>query len=484
MRVRTVRLLLTLGIGIVGVAPGALSDVVVAPAPEGQAPCAAWSVTVNGLPVPVYSANVFHGGPAYFCSFSMDRPVQVTARPAWPVRDVVVRPRAKRIEARLDGFTIALRLDEPGQFSVEPNHLINHPLYIFANPVEENAPDPAAPNVLYFGPGVHTVELHTVIGSGQEVYLSDGAWIRATMPPREKEAPIEEQGNYGLPRYHPLFHADHARDIVVRGRGVIDMSGLDWGSRCAMTFSNCTNVSIEGVTILDCPRWTIVFGKCENVRVRNVKLIGHRESNDGIDLCNTVNAAISDSFVRVGDDGIIVKTFPGSGPSRDIDVENCVLWNDKVHAIGISAEAGEPIHDIRFRNIDIIHDLTTDFDMAWSMAVYTEDRGPISDIAFEDIRCEDTRAKLIQVCVRRGKWSTTGQLGPIERIVFRNIESLGPVRPRSSVEGADEANHVMDVLFENLRIGGQVAVSLETGNIEVNEFAKNIRVIGADASDR
>ena len=50
------------------------------------------------------------------------------------------------------------------------------PLFIFADPPEENAPSAQAPGVLYFGPGVHDVgETDGYLSSDTTVYLAGGA---------------------------------------------------------------------------------------------------------------------------------------------------------------------------------------------------------------------------------------------------------------------------------------------------------------------
>lgn len=448
------------------------AGIVIYPAPEGAAVTTNWTVRVNGRAVPVFTTMVFHGGPAFFCHFDTPGVAHIEAQPAWPVRDAVVRPLAAGITPTIDHQTIAFDIAGPCQLSIEPNGLINHPLFIFADPPETSAPDPKDPGVLFFGPGLHTVDHGTLLRSGQQVYIAGGAWVQAVMPADAKQGTGVARPK--KPEYDPLFRAQGEENISIRGRGVIDMSRLNWHSRTFATMVKCRNVRIEGVTVLDGPGWTVVAAQSDAVRIQDVKLIGHREGNDGIDLLNSRDVTVRRCFTRVGDDGIVVKTFPGGGPAHDILVEDCVVWNDKVRGIGITAETAEPISRVRFRNINIIHDLTTDFDMGWTLSVYMEDCGPITDIRFEDIRCEDTRQKLIQIAIFKGKWATTNKLGPIEGVVFKNIQYLGSNRPKSVILGSDFVNHVKDVRFENFTMGGRLVDSAEAGNFDVNAYAYDI----------
>lgn len=449
---------------------GAGAEVTVAGAPvEGTTD---WRVTVNGQPVPVHAVTVFHGGPAYFCLFLTDGPAHVEARPNWPVRNAVVRPLSRGIVSELAGDTIAFGIDGPCYLSVEPNGLINHPLFVFADAPIAEPPSPHDPDVLHFGPGLHTLAAPTVLETGDEIYLAAGAWVKVVMP--EDEEPIRQDEGTGRRQYQPLFRSGHADRIRIRGRGVLDMSALDWKARCAMHFNAGKNVRIEGITILDCPSWTVLISQCEDVHIENLKLLGHRQGNDGINLVNCRNAIVSNCFLRLGDDGVVMKTSAGVGPGQDVLVERCVIWNDKVRCIGVTSFAAEPIRDIVFRDIDIIHDLTTTFDEASTMAIRLEDRGPVTNITFEDIRCEDSRGKLIQVRVEKGRWSTTEELGYVEGVLFKDIQYLGTNHPESVIRGSSPQHCVKNVRFENLTFGGKLVRSAEEANLQTNEYVYGV----------
>ena len=463
---------ITLTLLIVLSAPtvGAPDQVAIPPAPDGIPTTPHWQVLVNREPVPVYSAIVFRGGPAFFCNLDLQGPAHIEARPAWPVRNALVRPLSRNIIPTIEGQSIHFDIPGPGFLSIEPNHLTTHPLFLFANPIEDPAPDPDDPNVIQFLPGLHILDHSIRLKSGQEVYLHPGAWVRAVMPTDE----TPQTDPRGAKRYAPLFHADNAENVTIRGRGTLDLSHLDWHARAAICIVGSSHARLEGLTILDPPGWTINLSNSEHVDIQNIKLIGHRQSNDGIDIVNSRDINIRHCFTRVGDDGIIAKTFPNGGETAHILVEDCVMWNDKCRTIGITSETARPIHDVTFRNIDIIHDLTTDFAMAWTIAIYMEDCGPITDILFDDIRCEDTQKKFIQLAITKGEWATTDQLGPIERVRFNRIQYLGANLPRSEIRGNDAKNHIKDVQFHDLTMNGRTILDAQSGNIDINDHAYDI----------
>jgi len=52
--------------------------------------------------------------------------------------------------------------------------------HLFANPPECDVPQPDAPNLLYFGPGIHEVS-HVVVSNNQTVYVAGGAVVRGRL---------------------------------------------------------------------------------------------------------------------------------------------------------------------------------------------------------------------------------------------------------------------------------------------------------------
>ena len=72
--------------------------------------------------------------------------------------------------------------------------------------------------------------------------------------------------------------------------------------------NNVENVSIEGITVLDAPAWVVAMFGSSHVRVDNVKEICRRENSDGVDVCNSREVLVENSFLRNNDDEICVKT--------------------------------------------------------------------------------------------------------------------------------------------------------------------------------
>ena len=142
----------------------------------------------------------------------------------------------------------------------------------------------------------------------------------------------------------PLIGGEKLNNIAVTGRGTINGRGGVWWKakeENALThprprlisFSDCSNVLIEGITAINSPSWTINPIHCQNVNVHAVTIINPADSpnTDGInpDSCRLVR--ISDCFISVGDDCITIKSgtefeHPDRyAPCRDIAITNCTL---------------------------------------------------------------------------------------------------------------------------------------------------------------
>jgi polygalacturonase len=144
--------------------------------------------------------------------------------------------------------------------------------------------------------------------------------------------------------YAPLIAGQNLNNIAVTGRGTIDGRGASWWKAKEedtlthprprlISFSDCSNVFIEGITAVNSPSWTINPVHCQNVTIHAVTIINPADSpnTDGInpDSCRLVR--ISDCYVSVGDDCITIKSgteyeHPDRyAPCRDITITNCTL---------------------------------------------------------------------------------------------------------------------------------------------------------------
>ena len=331
--------------------------------------------------------------------------------------------------------------------------------------------------MIYFGPGVHDV---TTIRpkSGQTVYLAGGAILRARIAPHEK--PVQEKNWRGNKVYAPLIEATGVKGVKVCGRGILDLGALPWHARTAMWFGNSQDILVEGIVILDAPAWVVAMHNSKQVVVRNVKQICARENSDGVDICNSQDVLVEDCFLRNNDDEVCVKTLspPPAMESKNIVVRRIVVWNDRARGLGITSETRANISNVLFQDCDIIHDFSQGGDCA-ALAVLVSDSGTMSDIRFENIRCEDVRHTLANCWIGADMWGHDKSRGHIKGVTFKDIQATGPVFPVSKLSGFDDAHLVEDVTFERLQIQGKPIGDAAAARLQTNSYVRRVKFIPA-----
>lgn len=476
------------GVGTVQAAP----DVVVYPAPAGEKLSEDFQVTVAGQAVPVYVARVSavplnQVWPGYqrpidqteLASFaSWDMPaatgVEVEVLSSRPVESVAIRPSSRAIQPQVEGRRIRFRLERPGQITVEVNGW-HQALHLFADPPATDLPDPKAPGVHYFGPGVHQADV-IQLKDNETLYLAGGAVVYGT---------VDVQG------------ASHVRIV---GRGILDSSRLErsemgqWAG--CIRLRDCHQVEIEGVILRDPPAWCLSTFGCSDLAITNVKLIGlWRYNADGIDLCDSHTAAVRNCFVRSFDDSLVIKGLnqTDTTPIHDILFEGCVVWNDWGRALEFGAETSSPeMRNIVFRDCDVIRTVHVALDVQHS------DRAAITEAVFENIRVEiddvnwkpqfqtsredkyvertDFCPRLLVLEIVKSNNSRDAERGTIDGVLVRNCTVTSKQRPPSLMRGFDEKHRVENVRIDNLRINGQAVKSVSEMNVEMRPFVGKVEV--------
>lgn len=443
-----------------------------------------FSVSVNGRPVRVHTARVapreedrrwkamddkansaLYYDTAAFASFEMTGRARVRVTFREPIRTVRILPSSLNIRPSVRGNACTFTVDRPAYLTVEVNDDWVRSLHLFADAPEKNAPRPTDPNVIYFGPGVHEVT-RIVVRSGQTVYLAPGAIVRAVVGPDE---PFGISGYSGLRTYAPTFELRGER-IRFCGRGILDGTALPTHSR-HLLYVQGSDIEIEGVILHNSPTWNIPIRQSDRVRVRNVKILGHRANSDGIDICNSRDVTVEDCFLRTLDDLIVVKTDKGAGKVQRIVARRCVLWNEVAHALSVGAELREDVDAVLFEDCDVIHDKGRE----WTLRVYHCDAARITNIRFRNIRIEETR-RFISLWINRAFWSRDEERGHIDGVAFADIRAQGSPG-LIELLGYDAEHLVQNVLFRNVVLNGR---PITRDDIRTNDFVRNVTITGGN----
>ena len=408
-----------------------------------------WKTFVNGKEITTYSAPVTHAGPQSFAMINFnEEPLHIEVEYAGPLREAELLPRELEIPIKIKDNRISFIAYKPGNMVIEANHSFRNPLALFLSE-EEEIPDPEDPMVLWFAPGIHQVN-YLELQDDQILYLSQGAVLRA-IDPKEGDPFIVESDWAEKKNYYDFIFAQDKKNIKICGKGIIDTSGLDWHARRSIVFSDCSNISVSGITLNGAAHWTMPFFGCTEVSVNKVKIIGYRENSDGINLVDCKNVTVKDCFIRTGDDAVCVKSMGLNKRfgSSDIHVSDCIAWNDKVRSFGIAGETRYEIKDILFENCQVLCGAADWTREVGALCIVISDSATIHNITFRKISIRQENNYAINCMIMKDYWSTDEEAGHIKDITFEDIQI--PENATVYLEGYDNEHQIQGLHFKNIK---------------------------------
>lgn len=466
-------------------------------APESEVPSPDYTVSMDGTPVFVYQARVraaikqhpglwTHetdpvGERASFCIADFNDPVEVTVTVNRSFSTATVLPYKAGITLTVDGNTVRFSIEKPQHLTLVLDGSDQQPLHFFLGEPETDIPSPDDPNVIYFGPGVHEItELQPT--SGQTIYLAGGAVVKAVLRPNEEGTYNEK---WHVTFYHgsviSLHDVEHVR---ICGRGILDASAVPHPGRPMLHFQGARDITITGITLRDASNWNFVIGSSERITVDGVRIISGRLNSDGINSVNSHGVRIRNCFVRNHDDSIVVKTTQPEPPAEDIQVTDCVVWNDWGYALGVTYETRAAITHVSFTRCSIL------FARHWCMGIHVSDSATIRDIRFHDIEYDGLRSPangayaalagepmLLKLSIVEDVWGNDPERGRIRDVLLDGVTIYGGVMPHSELLGLDAVHDIRGVTFCNIRLAGEQPVTTTDALcLERVEFAEAITV--------
>lgn len=464
----------------------------VAPAPAGAALNPTFSVKAR-MPggawqdVAVYDVrvNLLALSQAAFASFDFSGTVevQVTSHRG-EVKTVELRPRSYGLKPTVAGQTATFTLTQPRNLSVEVNGDRQHNLHLFACAPERDVPAKDTPGVLYFGPGLHTLGTHPAIGSEGRIGTRDKAVIKVASGQTVYLAP-------GSVVQAAIKLADHAHDVTIRGRGILDLSpwnepqgrfiaGSTWQT-AGITLPFATNTRLEGVIIKQATAYSVLGGKADGVSIEGLKALGAHEWGDGIDMMSSSNVRISGVFMRNSDDCIAVygSRWAYRGDSRHWLVQDSTFWADKAHPLYVGVHGdftheGDTLEDLTFRNLDLLESLEPSKGFWGALSIGCGDRNTCRDITFDDVRVEhirDAGGRLIDVQFKHFQPSTIDGRA-IQRLTFRKLRYDGPHGSLLAGKGPEQA--IQGVVFDGLVVNGRPVRTAADAGIVLGPFVTGV----------
>ena len=371
--------------------------------------------------------------------------------------------------------TIRLTVNKNGAYTVVLNDSQDYAITIFVRTYEDEDAKIreyqtlyGEENVIVYEPGLHEIDYILLLKSNTVLYLKAGAVLlpKHTFDIQSdsdaaaaKEFGAAQSNAIGLKCY-PVINGFNAENLIIAGRGTVDMTQLDWHERRGIVFTLCKNVTMDGVIILNPSEWAFITYRCEDVTVTQSAVMGYRTNSDAFAICNSIEVNVSNCFARTGDDMFEVKTLGGvdTAVSRDITFTRCQAWGSKARCFGVIGEIEKDVTNILFEDgIVIFRDATWDNNRVGSLVVLREcGTGTVTNVTFRNITIHNDAGRAIQVGVYDDKLANVR----MEGIVFENITYTA--RKDSQIRANVGEGNVISVTYKNVKANGML---LTTENV-------------------
>ena len=335
---------------------------------------------------------------------------------------------------------------------------------------------------------------------GTHLYLEQGAVLRGSERIEDfdiKETRIEGQT---CKYFTALVNADCLDGFTIAGEGTIDGNGYhywrefwirrEWNPQCTnkdaqrprLTYiSNCKNVTVQDVRLINSPFWTNHIYKSDHARYLDLYIYSSTEgvkgpSTDAIDIDACHDVMVRGCYMNVNDDAVVLKGGKGTwadkddrnGPNFNILIENCHYGT--VH--GCLTLGSESLHD---RNV-ILRNCQAD---NASRVLWLKMR-PDTPQHYEYVTVENITGQTGSFLVVR-PWTQFFQpedrpdmpLSTCNNIVMRNIQMT--CRNFFDV-GTSEEYTLRDFTFENIDVKDQKKAF--KSDIIQNTVVKNVKING------
>ncbi len=235
-----------------------------------------------------------------------------------------------------------------------------------------------------------------------------------------------------------FIFAPEAHNLKIQGKGTINGNGKsffdeDWKYNQRpqpwIRFQDAKNISVSGITLVNCPSHCLVFSFCEDVKVDRINITNDPRSpnTDGIDVVNSKNVQITNCRIATGDDAICVKNKGGakyfedlsknrSRYTENITVRNCILESDDA-ALKLGTGSAYHTRNCTFQDITIKNS-------RYGIALFMMDGGKYSDINFQNINITTGGRHKDEygIFVDTHRRDSISEIGNISNIHFKDLD--------------------------------------------------------------
>ncbi|MGQ1945663.1 glycoside hydrolase family 28 protein [Geofilum sp. OHC36d9] len=259
-----------------------------------------------------------------------------------------------------------------------------------------------------------------------------------------------------------------------------------------ISFIECKNIFLHGVTFSNSPSWNLHPLMCENIIIDNIKVRNpsYAQNGDGLDLESCKNTIVVNSSFDVGDDGICIKSGKNEDgrkrarPTENVIIDNCIVFKGHGGFV-VGSEMSGGVRNILVRNCQF---LGTDAGIRFKSR--RGRGGVVENIFVENITMNDiTTDSFLFNLYYDGKSATevladgnasailekdippvSDQTPEFRNLHFKNITSAN-TRRAMLFNGLPEMN-IRNIHLENIRISAKLGAEFaESKNIVLKNVA-------------
>lgn len=465
---------------LMGISVSAQSNVVVHDGnilyPESEI----YSVTVNGVKVPVRAEQI-SGGRFDVAMFSAQGVCNVEITASCGFEKYALAPSAYNIDEVIDGNKMTFTTEFPKYLMLE---IKDKPtLFIIVTPFETEIPNANDENVLYFGPGVHETGVIN-LKSNQTLYIASGAVVIGRVQGVGVEnvkilgRGIIEAGKYTTPPY------EGAEDAELN-KGVLSKMNRNKG----IFFQDSKSCKVDGVGVRNVKEWQTLYLNDKDFEISNLNIMGTGKNNDGIDIDTVENFNVHDNFVLCGDDGFGWHTLRArdtkEAPTRNIKANNNTIYNTTA---GNGIRIGSSMETNLWENVEIYNTYVLKT-KGNAVMLDIQDWAWVKNFHIENVYVENAPGKnLLHIQVLADVYSNDVELnysyekedyrGHIDGVTVKNI--YAKAGSGVIVTGWDKDHLVENVHLENIRVAGDPIESVS--EVATNEFVRNLTVSAGETA--
>ena len=445
-----------------------------------------FDVKVEGKEMGIYSDRNGWNKPVNFGLFELreGETAEVSITADFDFKTYKILPENLGIKSTRKGNTITFETSDTTaklSFVFDDNYK-GSTLHLFTNPIDDNAPTKSEGKVIYYGPGYHKLyesdDKKLSLRSGYTIYLAGGAVLEGCAV------------------------GDNVENVTITGSGMMLSyhPDSDWPAdkhgRC-VSLKKCDNITIKNIMshVHRVKDWTTVVKDSENITFDNYKVISPQwASTDAMDIVNSSDVTITNSFLRSTDDTITLKGMAGTPenglPIENITVEHTQLWAEANSAMVVGEEArAEYYKNIKFSDIDVIFSYDDkvhhgNLNERSVMSIVLLNGTYVEDIVWENIRvnqCERLVCfKFTEVFYMGANAGDQSCPGYVKNVTIKNVTSNSTSDSKYAngvlIQGWDKNKTISNVTFENVIRNGKKMTSNDINGFDMNNFVSNITI--------